>query len=357
MPESIAAEFKVKYLQVLDEKGNIDKTLEPKISNETLLKIYKTMVLTRTFDEKAIKLQRTGKLATYAPSLGEEAAHIASTAALEKEDMVFPSYRQHGAYLYKGFPMDLLYLYWKGHENGMTHLKENNVFSVSIPVGSQALHAVGYAYASNLLGKTDFVSMVFFGDGATSEGEIYEAMNFAGVFNCKTIFFNHNNQYAISVPREKQTKAQTLAQKAIAAGINCIQVDGNDFLAVYKAVKEARELALSKAMPTMIEAITYRLSMHTTADDPTRYRKDDEVQQWLKKDPIKRARLYLESKGLWNEDKESVLKAECEAKVNESARKAEEMIELRAETLFEHLFKEMTPDLKEQLEYLKKFMK
>ena len=354
MPKSIVAEFKVNYLQVMDEQGNVDSKLEPQIDNNKLIRIYTAMVLSRATDEKAIKLQRTGRMATVAPAIGQEASQVASVAAMEEEDMIFPGYRQMGAYVYRNFPTERIYLYFKGHEDGMLELKEHNIFAVNIPVGTPWIHGAGYAYAMKLKGEKK-ATLSYTGDGGTSEGEAYEALNFAGVFDCPAVFVVENNQYAISTSRKNQTKAKTLAQKGIAAGIEFIQVDGNDFLAVYKAVKDARKKAVEEGIPTLIETITYRMSMHTTADDPSKYRKKEEENEWRKKDPIERAKNYLISKGIWSEEKDAKLKEETSEKVNTAATKADELITIKSETIFKHMFKEMPDSLKEQLEYQKRF--
>jgi len=244
MVEKIVEKFDVKYLQILDENGNVDESLLPKISVEQIKKMYEFMVLIRTFDETALSLQREGRILTYAPLKGQEAVQVGSAFAMEREDWVFPTYRDNGVYIVRGFPMKMLYQYWAGDERGMAIPEGINIFTVCIPVATQVSHAVGFAWAEKMK-KGKSVVFVYFGDGATSKGDFYESLNFAGVFKVPLVGICQNNQWAISVPRSRQSAAKTLAQKAIAFGFNGIQVDGNDIFAVYKAVREAREKALS----------------------------------------------------------------------------------------------------------------
>lgn len=356
MPKKIIARFEIPYLQILDENGKVDRELEPKLSDKQLLEMYRYMVLARVFDSKCIKLQRQGRMGTYPPLLGQEAAQIGSAYALEKEDWMFPIYRDMGQYIVRGLPMWQLMLYWMGNELGMQIPKDQNNFTLNIVVGSLVPHAVGAAYALKYL-KRKAAVIVYFGDGATSEGEFYEGLNLAGVLKVPLVLFCENNQYAISVPRRWQSSAETLAQKAIAAGIEGIQVDGNDVLAVYSATKEALEKARAGFGPVFIEAYTYRLEMHTTADDPTRYRTQEEVEFWKKRDPLKRFNLYLKSKGIWDDEKEKALLDECDKLVEENVAKAESFEKPKPEEIFNYVYSKLTPRLKEQLEHLKKFAK
>jgi pyruvate dehydrogenase E1 component alpha subunit len=251
-----------------------------------------------------------------------------------------------------GIPLKKFYLYWMGNEMGSQALEGINVMPVSVPVGSQTLHAVGIAWAGKLKGEK-IVSIVYFGDGATSKGDFHEAMNFAGVFKTPTIFFCQNNQYAISVPRSLQTASKTIAQKAIAYGIDGVQVDGNDLFAVFAATKEAVEKARSGGGPTLIEGVTFRFGPHTTADDPTKYRTEEEVERWKPLDPLVRLRLYLKEKGLWNEGVEQRLTEEAQKEIDQAVKDAEAVPVPEVEEIFKYVFSEMTPQLKEQLEYLK----
>ncbi len=353
MPRQKILDMSVDWFSILDPEGNVDKTLEPALDNETLDKFYRTMVLTRMFDDKALKLQRQGRMLTYGSCLGQEASQIGSAFAMKPEDWFFPAFREHGVQIARGIPMNLLYIYWMGSEdaNMMVPLKN---FTVAIPVATQILHAVGAAWASKLQ-KQEIASVVYFGDGATSEGDFHEGMNFAGVFKTPTVFICQNNQYAISLPREKQTASRTLAQKALAYGFEGIQVDGNDVLAVYSATNAALEKARSGGGPTLIECFTYRLGAHTTSDDPSRYRKRDEEEEWRKKDPVKRLRIYLEKKGIWNKTYEEKIIKEASEEIDKAVEEAE-AYNPDVSNIFKYVFAEMTSDLKEQSEELSGYL-
>lgn len=317
---SDAFEFKIKYMQILDENGNIDQSLFPAdLDDPKLVQMYKYMSFARALDAKTLSLQRQGRAVTYAPLIGEEATQVGSAMAMRANDIFVPNFRQHGVYLVRGLPLELYFLYWRGFEEGGAIPKNVNGMPVIVPVGSQVPHAAGIAYAQKY-GKTGNAVVTYVGDGGTSEGDFYEAMNFAGTFKLPLVIIIENNQWAISVPRKKQTAAQTLAQKAIAAGIEGMQVDGNDVVAVYKAVNDA----IASAKPTLIECVTYRMSMHTTADDPTKYRPDEEVDEWKKKDPIERLRKHLQQKGLWDDGKEKAMGDEQAALINDAVKKSEE---------------------------------
>jgi pyruvate dehydrogenase E1 component alpha subunit len=348
--------LKGEMLRILHPDGRLEETLRPDLNDETVQNLYRKMVLIRLADQRALALQRQGRLGTYAPVIGQEAAQVGSAYALGKGDWVFPSFRETGVIYMKGVPLRDIYLYWMGDESGQKVPEGVYVFPVSVPVGSHPLHAVGAGWAAKLQGEK-ICTVAYFGDGATSEGDFHEAMNFAGVFQTPTIFFCQNNQYAISVPRKKQTAAKTLAQKAIAYGFHGVQVDGNDLFATYSATKEAREKALAGKGPTLIEAVTYRFGPHTTADDPTKYREDAEVQEWKKLDPMLRLQRYLQSKGLWSEEQETQMRAEAETSVNQAIQEAESIPAPGPEEIFKYTFAEMTPALKEQLKDYLAFLK
>jgi pyruvate dehydrogenase E1 component alpha subunit len=345
----IEPQSRVEYLSILDADCRLDSELEPELDDETLKRLYRTMLLARRFDEFQLKLQHQGRLGTFAPSSGQEAAQLGTAAALRKEDWVVPSFRELATYLWRGARLDQILLYFDGYNEGADPGEEAHDLPTAIPVGTQIPHAVGLAYAARYQGRDD-VAMVYFGDGATSEGDFHEGLNFAGVFATPTIFVCQNNQWAISVPREHQTHAKTLAQKALAYGIPGVQVDGNDVLAVYQAAHEAVERARRGEGPTLIECLTYRLTAHTTADDPRRYRSEEEEAAWKRCDPLRRFRHYLEEKGLLGE--EAV--AEMEQAINEEVKQAwktaeERMAELTDPTvIFDHQFAEMPAYLQEQ---------
>jgi pyruvate dehydrogenase E1 component alpha subunit len=314
------AQFSVSYLQVMDDEGKLISDYEPDLTRDDLLSLYRWMVLTRESDQRMLKLQRQGRIGTFGLGTGQEAATCASTFALGEKDWFVGGYREIGAHLVRGQSLANTYLYFNGYEEANVYPRPSRTLPVSIIVGAQALHAVGLAYAMKYKGE-DARVMTHFGDGATSEGDVHEAMNFASVWQLPVVFFCQNNQWAISVPRSIQTRSLTIAQKAIAYGMPGIQVDGNDALAVYTATTEALARAKAGEGPTLIEAVTYRLLQHTTSDDPTRYRSEKEAEEWWKRDPIPRFRKYLETKGLWDVKKETAfledIRAEIEAAVSE----------------------------------------
>ncbi|MEK6953398.1 MAG: pyruvate dehydrogenase (acetyl-transferring) E1 component subunit alpha [Candidatus Micrarchaeota archaeon] len=352
MPIKTVAEFKVMHMQILDETGKADASLEPKLTPDQLKEMYRLMVLARAYDRKCMKLQRQGRMYTYIPVEGQEACQIGSIAALQKEDWMVPAFRETAAYIAKGIPLKTLCLYWMGNERGNSAPKDVNAFPVSIPVGSQMLHAVGIGWAAKLKGHKT-LAITYFGDGATSEGDFYEAINFAGVFKTNTIFLCQNNGWAISVPRSKQTVAQTLAQKGIAAGITFLQVDGMDVLAVYKATLDAADRARRGEGPTLIECLTYRLGPHSTSDDPSKYRKAEETAEWQKKDPVERFKLYLRGKGIWTEEWEAKLQADSDAAIDAAVKDAEADNTPNLEDMFKYVYAQMPDSLKEQMEELK----
>lgn len=355
MPIKTVANFEVKYMQILDENGNVDSGLDPKIPDEQLKEMYRVTVLARTYDRKCMKLQRQGRILTYLPVEGQEACQIGSIFALEKEDWMVPAFRETTAYIAKGMPLKTISLYWMGNERGNSAPAGVNAFPVSIPVGTQMLHASGIGWAARYK-KARTVAITYFGDGATSQGDFYEAINFAGVYKAQTIFMCQNNGWAISVPRSKQTIAQTLAQKGIAAGIYCIQVDGNDVLAVYKATRDAADRARKGEGPTLIEALTYRMGPHSTSDDPSKYRNPQEAVEWQKKDPVERFKMYLQKKGIWNAEWEAKLQADSDAAVEKAISEAESDNNPQIEDMFKYVYADMPPSLKEQMEELKQTM-
>lgn len=345
-----------KMLQILDIEGSvIEKDLEPNIQEDILIEMYKTMLLSRIADIKALQYQRQGRMLTYAPNRGQEAAQVGSIAPAEKTDWLVPAFREIGAWLYKGVSLENIYLYWYGNENGSKFPDDVKMLPISVPIASQLNHAVGISMASKIKGEKD-VAIAYVGDGGTSQGEFHEALNFAGAFNTPTVFIIQNNQWAISVPRSSQTKAKTLAQKAVAYGLPGIQVDGNDVLAVYAATKEAIDRARNGEGPTLIEAVTYRLGPHTTSDDPTIYRDDKEVDEWSIKDPLIRFKKYLIDKRLWSEEKEQKQIEEFESHVGDTFKKVENSGLVPLEDIFKFTYSEMTPNLIEQYEEYKKYI-
>ncbi len=341
----------IKHIQILDKEGNVDEELEPDLPEEKLVQMYKDMVYARILDKKAFKIQRRGDAGTYAPVKGEEGCQVGAAHALKESDWFVPSFREAAFALSRGMSPVKLFRYFMGDAYG-NKVEDTHNLPVSIPIASQTLHATGIAMASNIK-EEDEIAITFFGDGATSQGDFHGALNFAGVYEAPVIFFNQNNRYAISTPREKQTASETLAQKAKAYGIKGVQVDGNDVLANYKVVKDAAERARGGEGPTMIEALTYRLGVHTTSDNPSRYRSDEEVKEWKEKDPIKRFETYLMNKGLLDEDKKQEIHDEIEKDIEKHVEKALEMDSPEKEEMFQNVFEEVPDMLKKQLEVAK----
>ncbi len=354
--KKVIKNFEVDYIQVMDENGEVDNKLMPKIKNEEIKKMYELMLLTRIFDEKAVKLQRQGRLGTYPAVKGEEACQIGSAIQLQKEDYVFPSFREHGAFITLGVPLYQIFQYWGGDERGSNFPKDINLLPVCIPIGSHLPHAVGAGMAFNYLKKKN-VSVAYFGDGATSAGDFHAAMNFAGEYKTPTIFMCQNNQWAISTPVKEQTASFTLAQKAIAYGFEGIQIDGNDVFAVYKVFNDAMKKARSGGGPTFIECFTYRLGDHTTSDDATKYRSEKEVKTWEKKDPILRLRKFMIKNKLLNEKTDQELTKRFEKQVDDAVEQYEKIEPQKIEEIFSYTYKEMTGELKDELVKLKEDLK
>src|SRR3989344_8083214 len=300
MPLKTIQKFHIHYIQILNEHGACDEKLKPKLRPNEIKRLYEGMILSRAYDERALKLQRQGRLGTFASLLGQEAIHAGSALAIKDSDWIVPSFRCEGVFICKGLPIVNILQVYGGDERGYDVAKNFNITPFEITVGTQMLHGCGIAYGMKFKKKKSAV-VTYFGDGATSEGDFHEAMNFAGVFKAPCVFICQNNQYAISVPVEEQTASKTLAQKAIAYGFEGIKVDGNDVFAVYKASDYALKKARAGKGPTLIECFTYRMSDHTTADDAKKYRGEKEVEEWKKKDPISRSEKYLKAKKIIND--------------------------------------------------------
>lgn len=349
---SILSDIKIPYTQFINAKAEIVNTLPERTKDTSLLlKLYQTMSLVRTFDTKAIALQRTGKLGTYASSLGQEAISTAVGAAMHADDVLCPYYREYGAMLQRGVQMSEIYSYWGGSEAGNHYADQAHDLPISVPIGTQSLHAVGVARAIQIK-KQNKVAVCFIGDGGTSKGDFYEALNMAAIWNSPVVFIINNNQWAISVSREQQSHAQTLAQKAIAAGFTGEQVDGNDVIAVHHVVSEAIERARSGKGPQLIEAITYRLCDHTTADDASRYRPDDEVKKAWEAEPISRLRQYMIAQGIWDQQKEKEMHNECVAQVDAAVQTYLNTPLQDLNSIFDYLYETLPKPLEEQRQML-----
>jgi len=323
MPLKTIASLDIKRLEILNIDGTFDKTLMPKVSDKLLLEMYRLMFQIRAFDERAILLQRSGRLGTYPMITGQEATQCVPPLALKPSDWVVPTYRGGGVYFARGMQMRYGLLYWAGDDRG-THFPEgNNDMIFSIPVGTHLTQVAGLAWGQKLKGQGG-VAMTYCGDGTSSKGDLHEALTFAGQFKLPAIYIIENNGWAISVPRKRQAASQTLAQKAWGYGVHGIQVDGNDALAVYAATAEAVARARKGEGPTLIECETYRMGHHTTADDATRYRDGKDVEAWRKKDPISRFKKFLTAKKLWDEKKEKDLSAKTQSWIDGEVKAYEE---------------------------------
>jgi pyruvate dehydrogenase E1 component alpha subunit len=348
MPRTTVAEFGVDSVEVLAADGSVDEELAPSLSPDRLRELYRLMRASRRLDERAIALQRRGELGTYAPAIGQEAAQVGSAVALAERDWMIPAFREQAAYLARGVQPQRLLEYAMGMEEGSEITPGGRNFPPAIPVGSQTLHAAGVGWG-NAVRDVDEVALAYFGDGATSTGDFYEALNMAGTYRAQTVFFCQNNQYAISTPRERQTRAQTLAQKAIAAGIEGVQVDGNDVLGTYAVTRDAVERARD-GRPVLIEALTYRRSMHTTSDDPRVYRTEDEEREWEARDPVVRFEAYLRDRGILDDDAVAEIETEIERELAEAIDGAKAALAgIDRADMFRYAYAEQPPEVTRQL--------
>jgi len=346
------AEFAITYSRFLDAEGHPTQDLPESLKNaDTLRKLYEYMVLNRTFDAKAVALQRTGKMGTYPSSAGQEAIGVGVGAAMQEGDVSVPYYRDHGAHLIRGGSIEEIYLLWGGDERGNDYATLKQDFPVAVPIASQSLHAVGVAKAIQYRKQSRAV-VTFIGDGGTSEGDFYEAINLAGVWKLPVLFVINNNFWAISVPLSEQTICKTLAQKGIAAGVSGEQVDGNDVLAVTYATEQALKRIREGHGPHIIEALTYRMCDHTTADDAKRYQPPEEVESYKKEDPILRLRNYLVSQNLWDEEQEKTLYARVKQTVEQAVHAYESIPDQPPTAIFDYLYATLPHDLIEQRDIL-----
>lgn len=348
--------IKKKIFRIIDNNGKVkNKKWLPEIADKTLVKAYKDMLFARTADLMTVSYQRQGRIFTYPPNLGQEAISGAVAQIMRNEDWLVPAFREMGAYLAKGASLKELFLYYMGNEDACKFEKANNMVPFAVPIASQLLHATGIGYEVKLNQKKQVV-YTFVGDGGTSEGDFHEAVNFAGVWNVPVIFIVQNNQYGISTPTSVQTASESIAIKSVAYGIKGIQVDGNDFFAMYAAVKEAHEHALAGNGPVLIEAVTYRKGAHTTSDDPTKYRTKEEEEEWGKTDPLTRLKAYLNDHNLVDFEEEKLI-AEYKKEVDRQFIAAENYTPYPVEDVFKYQFVDMPEDLQEQQREYKKFLK
>jgi pyruvate dehydrogenase E1 component alpha subunit len=359
-------------LRVLDADGAVVGE-EPDLDETALLTIYRELKLARHFDRRAVSLQRQGRIGTYPPLSGQEAAQVGSAYAMDEADFLVPSYREHAALHVRGMPLERTLLYWMGNEAGTVPPEGVDIYPPSVPIATQIPHATGLAWAATLRGD-DRAVVCHFGDGATSEGDFHEGLNFAGVFDVPAVFVCNNNQWAISVPRERQTASPTLAGKAAAYGFDGVRVDGMDPLAVYRVTRAALEKATaadpdpdpdpdagagegdgndgraSRRRPTLIEAVQYRFGAHTTADDPSVYRTDEEVERWRRLDPIPRFESYLRARGLLDDDRVADVEESVETEVAEAVDAAESTPRPEPTEMFAHVRERMPPRVRRQAE-------
>ncbi|HTV98176.1 MAG TPA: pyruvate dehydrogenase (acetyl-transferring) E1 component subunit alpha [Steroidobacteraceae bacterium] len=349
------AEFKIEYRQILDAQGDVAG--EPPAfacDREEVLRMYRAMTLERSFDAKAVNLQRTGQLGTYASSLGHEATHIGVGAAMRPEDVLAPVYREIGTQLWRGVTMREILTYWGGDERGSDFAQPRHDFAWCVPIATQTLHAAGAAMAFKVR-KEPRCAVAYIGDGGTSEGAFYEALNVAGARALPLVFVVVNNGWAISLPVALQTAARTLAQKAIAAGMPGVQVDGNDVFAVRESVAEALDRARAGAGPTLIETLTYRLSDHTTADDSSRYRPEGQVRAAWSVEPLVRLRAYLYRSGWWSQQQEQALLAQCAGEIDAAVAEYATGAGPSTDAMFDHLFEQLPAHLREQRATARKY--
>jgi len=332
---------------VVQETANAFGPKPTDIADDMMVNIYREMVMLRQFDRRSVSLQRAGRIGTYPPLEGQEACQVGSTLALRQQDFILPTYRDYGAMMVHGVPMHHILLYWNGRAEGCVIPENVNVFPMAIPIATQLPHAVGIAWAAKMQGL-DQIALGYFGDGASSEGDFHEAMNFAAVFKIPVVFFCENNQYAISVPLSRQTATASIAEKASAYGLPGVQVDGSDALAVYRTVKRAIDRAVAGDGATLIEALTYRYGAHTTSDDPTKYRPADEVEPWKARDAITQLALRLRAWALWDDTQEAALATHVDETIAAAIAQMESAPPANINDLFDHVYAVPTKRLERQ---------
>lgn len=344
-----------KMLRIIDNNGKVvNPELMPELDDETIVKAYKEMLFERVADEMAVSYQRQGRMYTFPPNQGQEAIHIAAGMNMKENDWLVPAFREMGVMLARGVTMKEIFLYYNGNEQGSNFQNAKNVLPIAISIGTQYQHAAGIGYSIKYQGLKDVV-FPFIGDGGTSTGDFYEALNFATVWGVPVVFTVQNNQYAISVPVSKQTKSINLAVKSVATGMKGIKVDGNDFFAMYLAYKEASEHARSGKGPVLIEALTYRRGAHTTSDDPTKYRTKEEEIEWGLSDPLIRLKKYMDDKGIWKENEEELI-AKKKKEVDKEFLEAENFTPYPLSDVFDFMYVDMPEDLKRQKAEYEEFL-
>ncbi len=354
MQTQLKASFEVKSLQYLDKESQLTQSLPDFATTDECIRLYRLMCLTRALDTKAINLQRTGRMGTYPAATGQEAVGVGMGSAMISGDVFCPYYRDQACFLSRGIKAEEILAYWGGDERGsdFSHPDCSHDLPVCVPIAGQCLHATGVAYALKYRQQKNAV-MTICGEGGTSKGDFYEAMNLAGDWQLPLVFVVNNNQWAISVARHLQTECATIAQKAVAAGFEGIQVDGNDVIAMRQASEYALDKARNGKGPTLIEAVTYRLCDHTTADDASRYVPQEELDKAWKEEPILRLRTYLHEQGLWDKDKETAMQKSCSDEVELAVKNYEAMSPQSVETIFDCLYADLPLAYLDQLEECK----
>ena len=348
MPITTAFKTEIPRISILDEQGNFDEKLgKGLIPDADLVKLYEAMYACRHLDGVAFRLQRSGRMGTYPQNMGQEATSLGAAYVLNKNDWLVTCYRENCGLFWRGVPMEAILLHWMGDERGNAMPRPHYATPIAVPIGTQMLHATGLAWASKYRGEKQ-IACTFFGDGATSEGDFHEAANFAANLDIPVVFVCQNNFWAISVPGRIQCSAPTVAQRGIAYGMPCMQVDGNDIFATVYAVKLAAERARTEGKPYFIEMVTYRLGDHTTADDASRYRDKAEVDAWKAKDPLIRVRKHLEKLKLWDEKKEAAMVERTEKLIADAVARAENIAAPHAADFFNAMYEELPADLAKQ---------
>jgi pyruvate dehydrogenase E1 component alpha subunit len=354
----------LELLSILDPDGKAQKGKDPNLPGKELQKLYRLMVATRALDDRGLALQRQGRIGFYLQSTGQEASHLGAAYALKDSDWLFPAYRQPGILLLRDVPLDMVISEWFGNSGDTSKgrqmpvhysFRQANFVSISSPIGTQLTHAAGAGMAARIRGD-DTVFMTFCGDGGTSSNDFHTGLNFAAVYKAPVVFVCENNGWAISVPSGKQTASESMAIKAEAYGMPGVRVDGNDILAVYRVCKEAVDRARKGEGPTLVETVTYRIASHSSSDDAARYRDAKEFEAWKKKDPILRFQQYLKHKKLWDEAFEKDCVESSKAAIAEAVKTAEAHGNPGPETMFDDVYMNLTPQLKEQRQQLHDLM-
>jgi pyruvate dehydrogenase E1 component alpha subunit len=345
-----------RLFQIIDNNGKVvNREWMPQLSDDELVKLYKSLLFVRTLDFMIVSYQRQGRVYTYPPNYGQEAIGVAAGAVMRHDDWLVPAFREMGAWLAKGVTMKEIFMFNMGFEEGLKFAEANHILPFSVPIASQLLHAAGIGYAVKYQ-KKDEVTFAFVGDGGTSEGDFHEALNFAGVWKVPVIFVVQNNQYAISVPVKMQTASLNMAIKSKAYGIKGLKVDGNDIFAMLAAFRYAHEYARSEQQAVLIEAVTYRKGAHTTSDDPTKYRTTEEEKEWDKNDPLRRMKLFMEKKKLWSPAEEERITEEYRNEIDRQFVETEQTVQYPLEDVFKYMYAEMPQDLRDQQIEHEKFL-